>query len=398
MIRLHIDDKYLQKHNKIYKKSLILALDELARGNELKFRDRRVDSRVEFRKETFRVQGAGICYVRLVKALLTKYDILVAEPCVLQRCVRILDWVECKKFPKKKRTFTKNKKRRTKKSPAEEYEDAKKAVKYLFNYEEFGDGKYLYTKVNDPRNGVYCIWKPMGKWSAWHFMQVLDVGTCAYCNGGGVFSLRVDSKLPGRSKKVSEDGDKKRSPFDHFFGHSKYPCLGLSLFNLVPSCTRCNTNMKGSQEQDIQKHVHPYKESFDDGAKFYAIFEKYNAIAFPMKQDVCVVLRSPLTASADLDLEKRADASARFFHLEEVYNQTYGRELATIARRVVAIPQAYWDDLKNRFPGIDTSIANQMLIGCSINRNLINKERLSKLTCDLWDQLHVDILPTEFMN
>lgn len=397
MIRLHIDDKYLKKHNKFYKDSIILALDELARGNELKVRDQRVKSRVEFLKETFRVRGAGICYVRLVKALLEKFDVLVAEPCVLQRCVRILDWVECRKFPKDKKTFTKNKKRRAKKSLAEkEYEHAKEVVEKLFNYEKFGAGQCLYTEVNDLTNGVYCIWKPMENWSAWHFMQVLDVGACAYCNGGGVFSLRVDNKLPGSAKKVSENGDKKRSPFDHFFGHSNYPCLGLSLFNLVPSCTRCNTNMKGSEKQDIQNHMHPYKESFDDGAKFYAIFEKYNAIAFPMEQDVCVVLRSPLTANADRDLEKRADASARFFHLEEVYNQTYGRELVNIARRVIAIPQAYWDDLKSRFPGIDMSIANQMLIGCSINRNLINKERLSKLTCDLWDQLHVAILPTEF--
>ena len=155
--------------------------------------------------------------------------------------------------------------------------------------------------------------------------------------------------------------------------------------------------MKGSKKQEIQTHVHPYQDSFDDGAKFYALFERYNAISFPMERDVYVILKSPLVANADRELERRADASAKFFHLEEVYNQTYGRDVVNIVRRVVAIPQAYWDDLKSRFLGIDISIANRMLIGCSVDRNLINKERLSKLTCDLWDQLHVDILPTEFM-
>ena len=283
---LRIDDKCLKKHNEYFKHSLILALDRLACGKTLKFRDRRGRGK-KFLKKTLRVRGVGLFYVRLVKALLNKYDVLVSGPHVLQRCVRILDWVEYKKFPKKKKSFTKCKKKypKKRKSRAEkEYEDAKRTVQELFNYEEFGGGKRLHTEVNDPKKGVYCIWKQMEDWSAWHFMQTLDVGACAYCNGGGVFSLRVDSKLPGSPKRVIEGGDKKRSPFDHFFGHSKYPCLGLSLFNLVPSCTRCNTNMKGAQKQDIDSFVHPYLESFDEGAKFYAIFEKYSAISFPIEE------------------------------------------------------------------------------------------------------------------
>lgn len=393
MKRLHIDEKYREIHNKYYKNSLLLALDELARGKALKFKDQRCTKTLKLLKgkKTSQVKGCGICYVRLVKALLSKYDILVAEPYVLQRCVFILDRFD--------RTIRKKVPEHGKKASNQvhEYEDAKKLVEELFNYGHFGAGKRLYAEESDPSNGVYFTWKPMKNWSAWDFMQTLEVGACAYCNGGGVFSLRVDSKLPGSSRTVINDGDKKRSPFDHFFGHTKYPCLGLSLFNLVPSCTRCNTNMKGATGQDIYSFVHPYLQSFDDGAKFYALFEKYNALALPMEQDVCVVLRPALSANADRDLEMRAGKSAVFFHLEEVYNQTYGRELVDIVRRVVAIPQAYWDDLKGRFPGIDISVANRMLIGCSLDRNLINKERLSKLTCDLWDQLHVDIFPTDFL-
>ena len=41
MKRLHIDEKYRENHNKYYKNSLLLALDELARGKALKFKDQR---------------------------------------------------------------------------------------------------------------------------------------------------------------------------------------------------------------------------------------------------------------------------------------------------------------------------------------------------------------------
>ena len=60
-------------------------------------------------------------------------------------------------------------------------------------------------------------------------------------------------------------------------------------------------------------------------------------------------------------------------------------------------PCAYWDDMKCRYPGIDLPSINRMLLGCSIDRDVINSERLSKLTGDLWEQLHVDVLPEEFL-
>lgn len=387
---LHIDDKYLTRHNEFYKRSLMIALGELADGRELKFRDQRSKRCIKFlsTKKAVHVDGCGICYVRLVQTLLEKYDILVAKPCVLQRCVSMLDEFERilqAKFPKQGNTASKQ---------MRECEEAKKVIKELFSYENFGAGKCLYAAGKGSAIGNYFTWKPMENWGAWHFLQALDVRTCAYCNGDGVFSLLLNSKLPGSAEMVVDMGDTRRSPFDHFFGHSDYPCLGLSLFNLVPSCTRCNTNMKGAKKQDIKTHVHPYLESFDDGERFYALFDRYAAIAFPKERDVHVILRPPVAVQTDCGLQKRAAASSQFFHLEEVYNQTYGQELVDIVRRVIAIPQAYRDDLKKRFPGIDISIANRMLFGCSIDRLRINKERLSKLTCDLWDQLHIDILPT----
>jgi len=382
MKRLRIDRKYIIRHAAAYRCSLGIALDELANGRKLRFRDMRCKRTLKFlkAKDTDYVRGCGIFYARVVKFLFTKYDILVAQPRELQHCANVLDWVDQtirNEFP----------------SQRKDYEDSKASIAELFNYARFGAGKRIVVH-HDPVQGWYFTWDRMQKWSAWHFMLALDARTCSYCNGDGVFSLLLNSKLPGSSEMAVDVGDTRRSPFDHFYGYADYPCLGLSLFNLVPACTRCNTNIKGAKKQDMYDFIHPYCESFDDGARFYALFERYAAISFPKEDDVCVVLRPPIAVNGDLDLERRAGESSEFFHLEEVYNQVYGRELVDIVRRVVAMPKAYWDDMVRRFPDIEAAIVNRMLMGCSNDRRFINKERLSKLTCDLWDQLHVDILPS----
>ena len=393
MTRLKIDRKYCIRHKAAYKCAIGKALEVLASGGILRFKDSRSKRMLKFLKPkpTYSVCGYGICYVKFVSLIYKKYDVLVASPCVIQHCVDVLDRVDRRiihMFPCRGGLKSKE---------VNECEKAKKALRELFNYDRFGEGKRLVVRC-DPMAGLYFSWESMPKrnWSAWHFIRALNAGTCSYCNTEGVFSLLLNSKMPGTPETVVEGGDTRRSPLDHFFGYSKYPCFGLSLFNLVPSCTRCNTNMKGARKQCLKRFIHPYLESFDDGARFYVLYEHYSSIAFPEERDVCVVVRPP-TGNEDRELVNRAIESAKFFHLEEVYSQTYKREVVDIIRRIVSMPEAYWDDMKCRFPGIDGSIVNRILLGCSIDRSVINSERLSKLACDLWEQLHVGVLPEEFV-
>lgn len=61
------------------------------------------------------------------------------------------------------------------------------------------------------------------------FYRQSQVGTCPYCN-------MVDIHYtPATAFSKTEKGE-----LDHFYPKEKYPMLGLSFYNLIPSCPSCN--------------------------------------------------------------------------------------------------------------------------------------------------------------
>lgn len=72
--------------------------------------------------------------------------------------------------------------------------------------------------------------------------------TCPYCN----HSYSITTYETGRGFRPS---------LDHFFDRARYPHLGLSLYNLIPSCSSCNSSLKGTRDFSEEEHLHPF---FDD--------------------------------------------------------------------------------------------------------------------------------------
>ncbi len=76
-------------------------------------------------------------------------------------------------------------------------------------------------------------------------MEILEVRICPYCNHAFIDYETAFQK-------------------DHFFAKSKYPLLTLSFFNLVPSCSYCNTKKSTKEIHDIK--LNPYHMNFNDDA------------------------------------------------------------------------------------------------------------------------------------
>lgn len=87
---------------------------------------------------------------------------------------------------------------------------------------------------------------------AYKIAMMKQVNTCAYCNRQ--YTLTVGVRKGKNGGKVS----KVKPQFDHWFAHEQYPLLGLSFYNLIPSCSVCNSSVKGSAHFTLGTHIHPY--------------------------------------------------------------------------------------------------------------------------------------------
>jgi hypothetical protein len=83
------------------------------------------------------------------------------------------------------------------------------------------------------------------KWSK-SLLDIINVRVCPYCNRQYTFTLKDDGIRP---------------QFDHFFPKSLYSYLSISLYNLVPSCSICNSK---KQNLDTFKtdFYYPFENEF----------------------------------------------------------------------------------------------------------------------------------------
>jgi len=85
-------------------------------------------------------------------------------------------------------------------------------------------------------------------------LELTEVRVCPYCNREFVNAVV--------SSEESSEKLAYRSPFDHFYPQSKYPMFSLSLANLIPCCTTCNSlkREKDPNEKKL-KSVYELKNS-----------------------------------------------------------------------------------------------------------------------------------------
>ena len=261
-------------------------------------------------------------------------------------------------------------------------ETAKESLMWVFNYNAFRDGARLVKKNHIPHD-YYCWEKEVETWGGWKFLETLGVKTCCYCNAETVFALLLRKKKPGDDKIRHTAEDYKKSALDHFFGHEEYPFLGISLYNLIPACTRCNTNFKNAKRMAFGSITHPYCDDFHDAVKFMPLIQDSSAFYSGASEEVEVRLERRHSDPIWDDDTDKAKAFSKFFHLEDVYNQLYRDDIADTLRRAQLLPKDYVSDLKKNYPGIQQSVLDRIEWGVSLKPEDINKHVLSKLTIDL---------------
>jgi len=104
--------------------------------------------------------------------------------------------------------------------------------------------------------------------NAFWFAEKLNIKVCPYCNREYTFRFPIFRHEKQNNKLKFQTNKKVLFDFDHFLSKEKYPYLSLSFFNLVPSCSICNSRFKHTTEFDFDNYIYPYEENFENEIKF----------------------------------------------------------------------------------------------------------------------------------
>lgn len=230
--------------------------------------------------------------------------------------------------------------------------DVRKQLKQIFYYKSY---------IND--NG-------------YHLASLIDLKVCPYCNRSYTFTVGNDSKKGTRFE------------YDHFFLRAKYPFLGLSFFNLIPSCHICNSNLKRKKEFNLTTNIHPYIEGFGNDIVFSI---KPNDVDFINGKASSYRLKFKKGAASIWSDEKvRAAVNNIFtFQLSTLYN-IHKDYIDEIIQKSIVYNTEYVNSLYEQFAGTlfrNKEDVYRMILSNYISEENYSKRVLAKLTTDISKEL-----------
>lgn len=170
-------------------------------------------------------------------------------------------------------------------------------------------------------NGQLSTSTSKGYWLS----KLIQSPTCCYCNRQYIFTVERDG---GKN----DDNRIARPAFDHWFPKSSYPLLSLSLYNLIPSCTVCNSSAKGSTNINLKEYIHPYvHRSPKPKIKFVAELSTESDRKWTIK----------------INREKNSpeDNTIKLFCLDDIYKMHDNLELKDIMDFIDNYPDGYLKEL-----------------------------------------------------
>lgn len=234
-----------------------------------------------------------------------------------------------------------------------------KELKEIFRYDKFSDSR-----------------------QAKSILRLIDMEVCPYCNRA--FTSTIVRKNGG-----------VRPQFDHYFPKDKYPYLAVSLYNLIPSCPKCNQfkSMHDTYEKPV---LYPYDEGF--GTEYiFVSYPKNGAMQYlkgRMEKEEFDLRIEPnlkkiynqdiLMGRQRMELEERIEESIKVFHLEAVYS-AHVEFAADILKNRYIFGKEYIEMLQKKFPAADFSIQDvkKMLYCRDIRPEEWGRNILAKLVYDM---------------
>lgn len=195
------------------------------------------------------------------------------------------------------------------------------------------------------------------------FTNRIKVDTCCYCNRNYIFTST-------RNKKIKPE-------IDHFYPKEIYPILGVTYFNLIPTCETCNGQAcKHNKDPFSERLINPYLLKNDDFLFGHRI------------KNISII--NPLIGKSDLEIYFKTAKQSHLdiFNLRDLYELHYDHGLELVVKKRIKYSKKYRDYL-NSYKGLSfnkTEIDRIILGNYSLEKEQ-HKRPLSKLYQDLGKEL-----------
>ncbi len=219
--------------------------------------------------------------------------------------------------------------------------------------------------------------KRVRNYDAYDLAEELDIQTCTYCNRQRTITVL-------KSKSVKDHIT--RPQFDHFFPQSKYPLLALSFYNLIPSCSLCNTTLKGEKELKLDDHIHPY---IDNCYNYFSFsFVPKNTISIKGTRNNHKITLNTDDAN-NPNLAKKIKNTFDIFKVTEIYNG-HSEEISDLLRLKDVMSDKYLEMLANntyKNLSISEDELYRLAFGTYRDEANFSKRPFSKLKKDILKEL-----------
>ncbi|GMQ59809.1 hypothetical protein AN1V17_42090 [Vallitalea sediminicola] len=257
------------------------------------------------------------------------------------------------------------------------------------------------TKIReDALNNIKNLFE-IEQWGAYSLLKELDIKVCPYCNRQ---YISIDE-----SKKNDIYKGKTRPELDHFLCQDKFPFLSMSLYNLIPSCHVCNSNLKSNlklvktKAEDHIEALNPYQDGFnknyifsincniDSQNNYDFLFSNSSNFDIGFSKRIYQYGDDVEPIYKQNELIRKAEYNKKIFHLESLYNKNHKDIVMELIQIAKIYNEEYLDEIIINHPEIFNGKKDIMRLVLSnyVDQEDTNKRVLGKLVYDIANLLGI---------
>ena len=238
-----------------------------------------------------------------------------------------------------------------------------KKLENIFGYSRFRDKR---GRLNDTWGGEVLMRR-----------LLKNVRYCPYCNAETVYAIEMDSVGRGRPPLI-------KAAFDHFYPKGRYPFLSVSLYNLIPSCYRCNSQFKIDHYKKLVQTLHPYRDSVDAVMRFIPGNIPMSVWNGEEDDSGFKILFEPKEGTS-AEYALRGRNFDELFQISRVYSKLYRTEAIAMLQKCRVFDEEYMKQVEGWFrsAGLGRVNVKQLVFNVPDESQAINSHRHMKMLIDM---------------